>query len=304
MAVKLVFTLRAPDDALAGYGAGALMRLQSSATETGTFADLATSPTEAIVAATYQYEHWDAAGDATTWYRWRPENAAGTETGDWSEAFQGIEAAAIARNSGSYASVDDFLLRVPQIPTDTRRLAAIAEALAEARERVDGEVGYDAFRHPQTGTEARIFHGNGTNLLHVHQGIVSITTVEIRLSTGGTWIALDADDWFLEAQPGELWAKAGEPYFHLRLSDLSSYTTFPKGENRVRLTGAFGWARPSRRHINANIDWARQDLASSSSFAGGPVGPDELGRPVGPNRLPDSVWRLKLAESRRFSCST
>ena len=300
MAVKVVVTLDAPDDALSGYAAGAVLRVQSSTTETGTFANLTTV---AIVAATYQYEYWDTAGDATTWYRWRIANSAETETGDWSDPFQGLDPAKAARNSGSYATVDDLILRAPTIPTSSRMLAVLERALVESRERVDAELGRDCFRHPQSGTEARIFHGKGGNLLHVHQGIVSLTTVEIRLSTNAAWTALLAADWWLEAQPGDLWPLAGEPYFHVRLSDAATYTTFPVGENRVRLTGAFGWARPSHRHIQVNIDWAHQQIAADPSFAGGPTGPDSLGRPVGPNRLPDSMWRLKLAESRRFACS-
>ena len=303
MAVKVVLTLKAPDDALAGYGAGAIMRIQSCATETGTFADLAATPTEAIIAAAYRYEHWDAAGDWSTWYRWRIENSAGTETGDWSDPFQGLEAAKVAQNSGSYASIDDFLLEVGAIPPDTRRLAAIEKALVEARERLDLEVGRDAFRHPQSGTEARLYHGNGENVLHVHEGIVSLTSVEVRTETGGTWTTIATADWWLEAQPGHLSVRAGEPWFHVRLSDGADYTTFPRGEHRVRLTGAFGWARPSQRHIGANIDLARQQIAADMSFPGGTVGMGELGAPQGPTRLPDTVWRLKLAESRRFQCS-
>lgn len=303
MAVKIVLTLKAPDDALTGYSAGAIMRIQSSTTETGTFADLAATPTETIVAGTYRYEHWDAAGDWSTWYRWRIENSGGTETGDWSDPFQGLEAAKAAQNSGSYASIDDYLLEVGAIPADSRRLAAIELALVEGRERLDLEIGRDAFRHPQSGTETRMYHGNGESILHVHEGIVSLTSVEVRTETGGAWTTIATADWWLEAQPGQLTTRSGEPYFHVRLSDGADYRTFPKGEHRVRLVGAFGWARPSRRHVGANIDLARQQIAADMSFPGGTVGVGELGAPQGPTRLPDTVWRLKLAESRRFQCS-
>ena len=112
MAVKVVLGLDAPDDALTGYGAGAILRVQSSATETGTFANLTTV---AVVAATYQYETWDAAGDKTTWYRWRIENAAATETGDWSAAFQGWDPAVAARNAGSYATLDDWFVALDAV---------------------------------------------------------------------------------------------------------------------------------------------------------------------------------------------
>lgn len=300
MAVKVIITLPSPDDVLTGYGAGAKLRIQSSASEAGTFADLA-SPTIAVVAATYQYESWDAAGDGTTWYRWRPENTGGTETGDWSPAFQGLEAAAVARASGAYASLDDVLLQIGTIPADSRRLAAIEKALAATAEELNAELRRTAYRRPQAGTETWIVHGDGSNYLHVHEGIVSVSTIEVRDATNGTWIALDADDWWLEGEtPGMVSIPSGESYFHVRLSDQSTYTHFPKGEQRVRFTGARGYARPPLRWVQANIALARQRIAASFTYPGGQAGPQELGSPVGPQRLPDEVWRLKLAESRRF----
>lgn len=302
MAIKVTIPLDAPDDVLSGYGAGAVLQLQRATDEAFT---TPVDVTEiAVVAATYVYESWDAAGDSSTWYRWRAENSADTETGDWSAAFQGVEPALAARNAGSYASLDDLLLAVPQIPTDSRRLARMETALVETTDQLIAEIGYDFFRHPQTGTEARTFHGMGTNLLHVHSGIVSLTAVDIRLSIGASWTSIAAADWWLEVDPGELRGRPGEPYFHVRLSADASYVVFPKLENAVRLTGAFNWNRPPARVVAANVAWARQTLAADPSFPGGIVGPDEFGRPVGPNRLPDAVWRLKLSESRRHQCST
>lgn len=304
MAVKVVITLPSPDDVLSGYAAGAKLRIQSASSEAGSFADLA-SPTISVVAATYQYEVWDAAGDGTTWYRWRPENSGGTETGDWSPAFQGLEAAAAARASGSYASLDDLLLAMPTDPVagDTRRLARMEQALVETAEMVTAELGWDAFRAPQTGSSTFEFHGPGGRLLHVHRGIVAVSLIEVRQSTGGTWQSLAATDWWLEGQPGELTVPPGEPYFHVRMSDLATYGDWPAGENRIRLTGALGWPRPSSRHVAANVAWARQVLAADPSFPGGIVGPTQLGSPVGTQKVPDAVWRLARREAARFKCA-
>lgn len=293
MANKLVLTVPAPDDILRDYSAGALVRIESATTETGTYTELGTV---AVVALTYQYEYAHAAGTTASWYKTRYSNAGATVFSDYSDAFQS--------GASSYATLDDFLLEVGSIPIDTRRLAAISRALVEARERIDTEIGYDAFRHPQSGTEARTYHGDGLPILHVHEGIVSLTSVEVRTQTGGSWTTIATADWWLETQPGHLTPRPGEPYFHVRLSDsAATYSSFPRGENRVRLTGAFGWARPSQRHIGANIDLARQQIAADMSFPGGVVGQAEQGAPVGPSKLPDTVWRLKLAESRRFQCS-
>jgi hypothetical protein len=303
MAAKVVVVVPAPSDILTGYSAGALARIQSATSESGVFANLTTT---AIVADQYVYEVWDTAGSATTWYRWRPEKSDGSVTGDWSPAFQGLEAAAVARTSGAYASIDDYLLTISTIPADTRRLAAIERALATTREELDAEIRRSAFRWPQTGTETWIVHGNGTGYLHVHEGLVSVSLIEVRLSTNGTWESLDADDWWLEGElPGEVSVPSGESYFHIRLSDEATYTAFPHGEQRVRITGARGYTRPPLRWVQANIALARQRIAGDVSFGGAQAGPPDMGSPTVPQRLPDAVWRLKVAESRRFmTCST
>jgi hypothetical protein len=76
-----------PDDLLnAGmYGAGAVVRVQSGATQTGSFANVGSA---AIVSGIFAYTIYDQAGTATTWYRTRYENAGGSPSSDWSAAFQ------------------------------------------------------------------------------------------------------------------------------------------------------------------------------------------------------------------------
>lgn len=64
------------------YGAGALLRWESSATETGTYVE---GGTEALLAGVTLYDVWDSAGVETTWYRTRISNAGGTSFSGYSD---------------------------------------------------------------------------------------------------------------------------------------------------------------------------------------------------------------------------
>ena len=64
------------------YGAGALLRWESSAAEAGTYVE---GGTEALVSGTTLYDVWDAAGIETTWYRTRISDAAGTTFSAYSD---------------------------------------------------------------------------------------------------------------------------------------------------------------------------------------------------------------------------
>jgi len=69
------------------YDAGALLRIQWSATETGTYVDVSgtgSTPTITILAGTEVYTAYDGLGDSGRWYRARIENVAGTRVSDWS----------------------------------------------------------------------------------------------------------------------------------------------------------------------------------------------------------------------------
>ena len=80
-------TVENPDELLnvSAYGAGAIVRLQSSATEGGAYSNEATA---AIVAGTNSYTLYDTDGTSSTWYRTRYENVGATLTSDWSTSFQ------------------------------------------------------------------------------------------------------------------------------------------------------------------------------------------------------------------------
>jgi hypothetical protein len=283
--------VRVPDPVgiLAGYGTGAVLKVQRSF-DPDDFTGAADLADIAVVADAFLYTVWDTS-NTTAWYRWRAENAIGTQLGEWSDPFQGTDPAIAAHDDYAYANVDDLLLALPQPPPDLdgRKAARIHQALVQARERLDGELDVSFARSPQTGTEARYFDGPGGCTLHVHGGIVSLATVEIRASIASDWETVDAEDWrLLPENP-----IGGQPYFHLELLGVVANSTWPRGSRLVRVTGAFNWAHPPQRAIAANVALARQALAADPTFAGGVVGPPQLGAPVGPNRLPEDVWRLK-----------
>lgn len=68
------------------YGAGALLRWESAATEAGTYAE---GGTVALVAGVSVYDVWDAAGVVGTWYRTRISNGAATTFSPYSAPREG-----------------------------------------------------------------------------------------------------------------------------------------------------------------------------------------------------------------------
>jgi hypothetical protein len=301
MAIKVPITLSAPDDALRDFAAGALLRVERAASEDGSYAELGTV---AIVAATVAYEYFDSTGAATSWYRWRVSNAAGSLTSGYSDPYQGVDAGQHDLPSGSYATVDALMISRRQTTNDGRVIAAAEKHLRDTTRDLEREIKYSFFRRPQTGTEARLYHGSGSRRLHIHEGIAQLDLVEIRLTAGGSWVELSADDWYLESYPCELNPLPDEPYFHVVLAASGTYRVFPRIERGVRLTIATGWPRPPQDAVAANIAWARQRLALDASLPGGPIGPEELGYPSAPDRKPQAVYDLIAAERQRhMACS-
>ena len=269
-------------------GPGALLRLERSANEDGVYAEIDTAP---IVADTYRYTFWDPVGASTSWYRWRAGSADETSHTGYSEPFQG-DNVADATLAGRYASVEDLLAGYQQDVTDTKLLAKFHDKLGAATQQITSLLGFDFFRHPAVGSEERLLQVDrrGRGRLCVHDGIASdsVTLVEVRGSTSSAWEELAAADWTLE--PPE---KPGHPSFHLRLTGAGSWSVFPRGDDLVRVTGAFGWPAVPADVRQATIDRARQLAAWDASRPGGAPGPEELGASVGPNRMPDTMFRLK-----------
>jgi hypothetical protein len=164
---------------------------------------------------------------------------------------------------------------------------------------IDAEIGVDFHRHPadeDDADEVRILDGRGGRKIHVHRGIVSLTSVEIRLSAALDWQALNPGDWELVSMYED---ESGRPYDHIRLTGVGR-NCFPSGERNVRATGVFGWNLPPARLVEANIAWVRQHLAAGDSYSGGMLVP-EGGTVIVPRlQIPDDVRMFLVRESRRY----
>lgn len=190
----------------------------------------------------------------------------------------------------AYATLDELLAKYRQtIPEDSTLAATLGQALTDAAQGIDSMLGFDFNRHPATETEVRTFDGPSGDRLCVHDGIVpgTATQVEVRTTSTGDWTALDDEDWMEETPE-----KPGHPAFHLVLTGVGLHS-WHRGPRLVRITAAFGWPAVPADVKLANIHRARQLAAWDPTLPGGPIGPEELGMPSGPNRLPDTMWRLK-----------
>lgn len=290
MSILVRITVANPADILDAYGVGALVRLEAAPTEAGAYVEVATEP---VVADQFLVTLADPTGTSTTWYRSRYSNALATVFSEYGAAFS-------PGSPVAYATLDDLLLTLGRRPTtaETDRLARMEKALVKARELIDLELGFDFFRHPASGSESWIVDGPGGSLLHAHNGIASLDSVEVRDSMSGTWTLVDASDWLLEPDVPVV----GQPYFHVQLTGVVSRGTWPSGSRLIRFTGARGWPRFPALAVEGNVDWAKMQLAVDPTGQGGPQGPPDLGRPMGLpyHRMPDAVYKLKRWHVEQF----
>lgn len=205
----------------------------------------------------------------------------------------------------AYATIDELLASYPAStrPDETSNADQIAELttqLEDVSDALTDEISIDFYRHPADAydpDEERLFDGKGSHRLHVHEGILELAVVEIRSARNADWTVVDEDDYVLVAMYG----RQGRPADHVDFLNRR----WPRGPETVRLTGTFGFETVPPAIRRATIAWARQGVSGSDTFSGGIVGPDELGRPVGPNRMPDLTYRVVERERRRYmSCGT
>lgn len=203
----------------------------------------------------------------------------------------------------AYAEREDVLSLMGQRPTDAAKLERIDALTATAAEEITRELGRDYFRWPALEAEddvVRILDGSGTDELHFHFGLIEVTTLEVRRSITSSWETVSAADYeLLPRNPAP-----GRPYDHIRLLGAVTWSTFPSGVALVRITGVTGWSTPPRALVESNAQRARQLLYADPSYAGATLGPEEAGRPLGPDRLPDVLWRFQSDETQRYlGCS-
>lgn len=225
-----------PDDLLntGMYGAGALIRLQSSATETGAYTDVTTA---AIVSATNIYAIYDSAGGSTTWYKTRYESASGALTSDYSAAFQ-------AGQPSTLCDFEDIKQQLRVASTDTTQDEEIIQWCESVTDFIHGFTGRSFLPDSTTQYTYDGFDAteNGRCIL-VPTGIQSVSLLEVAMYTGGPYNTIPSTDFFLRPQGADL--MPGWPYTELWMTDIPSSGNpapyFFRGFNTVRATGVFGW---------------------------------------------------------------
>ena len=265
-------------DLIGTFGAGALVRVERSALEAGPFAEIGTLALDGDVD---DYAFWDPAGVAGSWYRWRASDAANTAQSAYSAAAHGEDPE--DTTSVRYAPLSAALGRYNQDVPDALR-TRLDNALRDATQQITELLGFDFFQHQVTDwapDDVVVRRGR----LCVHEGLVSVEAVETRGTAYATWEDLPAAHRVLEAPQ-----KPGHPSFHLRLTGLG----IARWPREVRIAaGVRGWPAIPASVAAANVDRARQLVGWDATRPGGASGPEELGAAVGPNRMPDTMYRLR-----------
>lgn len=293
-----------PDGLLAAgaFDEGALIRLERSDDDGETYAEITTL---GVVSGVVQYQFWDTDGDETSLYRWRVSDASDTLHSPYSDPFAGTNpAAAIA--PVSYASLDYTLGLYESGAPSGARLARLGTLLGVATDQLVDELrGRDYFRHPATGTATWTLDVlRDTDVLHLHDGLISLSLLEVSTDGGVTYEEVDAADYVLRGQnPRDAHRRpTGEPYFHVVLTGKGTRRWFPRGVNAVRGTGPRGYETPPTALSEATAQRARQLMSAEESYSGSEAGGlDQFGRPATTDRFwPQSLYNFLRTERARF----
>ncbi len=295
--------------AAGAFGAGALVRWERSDDAATTWLEVSTA---AIASGQAQYTLWDSAGTAASLYRWRVSNAGNTAVSPYSAAAPGTSPTDSASGL-AYADLGDVLGLFQTAITgaatgDARKLSRLQELLLRSTDELIREMGgRDYFRRPASGDKTWTQDGDGTPILHVHQGLVSLTTLEVSFDLGISYLTVDSSFWELRgADPHKTEPiPYGEPYFHVRLKPWGPYPLFIRGASTVRLTGGEGWGAIPAALREGCAERTRQLAYADPSFSGSIPGPDEYAAGGSTtDRWPRTTWNFMRNESRRFmACS-
>lgn len=215
------------------YDAGAIVRLQSCATQTGTYANESTA---ALVAGTRIYTLYDADGTSSTWYRTRYENSGGSSYSDWSPVFQvgGEEA-------GLICSLYDVKQRLEYAPSDTSHDEEILELIRQVTTEIEYVTGRD-FTGYRSDTTI-LANTTAGRVLWLTQGIQSVTTLgyatQDQPDSGGSYTTIPATAYTL--QPSGQERDPGWPATRIVLLSTSGIE-FANALNGAQITGKPGWA--------------------------------------------------------------
>ena len=218
------------------YGAGAVVRIHASA-DNVTFASVGTIP---LVSGTRVYTLADPAGTTTRWYRSRYENALGTATSEWSDAWQ-----TGGEDGGLICSIYDVKQRLGIAAADTADDENLLEYIRAATVDIETATGRD-FTGARSDVTFRVDTAHGP-VLWLPQGIQSVTTFKVAYTsqpdTGGTYETLATTAYVL--RPSAASRDPGWPATAIRRIDGG---IFWDAANGAEITG-----RPGFAEVPANI---------------------------------------------------
>ena len=301
------------------YGAGALLRWETAAVQAGPYTEVGTAP---LISGTNLYDVWEPTGTpGVTWHQERISDAAASTFSAYTAPTQdGVPT--------TYASVDDVLATFETTITDSRKIARMAGLLTTATNQVIEACGHrDYFRHPASGVTTWVMDGDGSDTLHIHEGLVRLDLLELSFDGGRTYVPVGGlpgslsvpSDYVLRgdspyvAEPilGEDTYASGippsteaavEPYFHVRFTGFGKYVTFVPTVRAARLTGVRGWPAIPAPLVEATAQRVRQLEFGSAGYSGGAAGgEDQYGRVSSTDRFwPQSMYNFLQAEHSRF----
>lgn len=234
MAVILRVNVDNPDELLTLFGAAAKIRWEHSTdaiswTEGGT---------ETIVTATYQYTVEYLAGSSTTYFRTRYSTANPSVASDYS-----AYSATYTSVPEGYATLPSVRYRLKLALTDIADNDWLTKACDAVNLLITERIG--RFVGPSSDT-IRTYDGNGAvkggRRFYVPGGIRTLTQVEVKYSTGESWVTVTSGDVVLRPHVTRL--QPGQPYMYAEFIDNHSggVNRFYPGYDNIRLTGTFGFA--------------------------------------------------------------
>jgi hypothetical protein len=299
MALKLVIDLdQSAEDLLAGYGAGAVISIERDTSSAMTGAtEIATVP---IVDGTQQYEHWDAAGDGSHYYRTAVRAAGGTPASEYGPVFRGTA-------QGAYATIQD-VVDTMDLPSQAK-YSLLQRLLDDTSEEVDRVCGRTFRRVPDVDGEETFFVdvldtmqrslaaancGQGCSDGHPLD-IISISAIDYRADETDDYQALTENtDFILQrgaGPPGMAW-----PYEDLQLIYGAKLAYWPPGLRAVRITGVRGFTAVPGEVRRAVVDSVRDQHRQAVLGAPQAAGVNQFGVPVVMTGQPRS-WREALRDA-------
>jgi hypothetical protein len=210
------------------YGAGALVRIERSATGGG--AGYAELGTVAIVAGTMAATYYHTTGASSDWYRTRYCNALNTLQSEYGGEFQ-------AGGPQPYATFNGVKARLGI--TDTTDDALLETYVSQVNDWLEERLGRPV--GPDNGA-TYVFDGDGTNRLRVVRGVRAVTSLTVAPMTGTTPLTVPAGDIKLVPATGDRMVR--HPADWIVLSDIPTggVNVFGRGYGTVTVVGDFGFA--------------------------------------------------------------